>query len=196
MVKFVLIAGIFVTLIVSVECFKPQKVVFQDGGMDKKFVKTLDKESKEKYLAIVKNKNLTKAQAETQLDALVQTLTPEQKEKYNAMKQSRQEHMNKLKAKVAEMMPTLSQQTQKVIREIEATLDDKNLTCAETHERLQQLRKTSPKETQNELRKIFRSLKGGKKGSPQVEGRFDAQKNKFEVPFNNEFEGTIIDAAV
>uniref|UniRef100_A0A914Z8T4 SXP/RAL-2 family protein Ani s 5-like cation-binding domain-containing protein n=1 Tax=Panagrolaimus superbus TaxID=310955 RepID=A0A914Z8T4_9BILA len=172
-------------------------MMFKDGGgMDKKFVKTLDKEAKEKYLAIVKNKNLTKAQAETQLDAFVQTLTPEQKEKYNAMKESRQEHMNKLKAKVAEMMPTFSQQTQKVIREIEAILDDKNLTCAETRERLQQIRKTSPKETQNELRKIFRSLKGGKKGSAQVEGRFDAQKNKFEVPFNNEFEGTIVDTVV
>uniref|UniRef100_A0AC35FS93 SXP/RAL-2 family protein Ani s 5-like cation-binding domain-containing protein n=1 Tax=Panagrolaimus sp. PS1159 TaxID=55785 RepID=A0AC35FS93_9BILA len=197
MVKFFFIAAVFVVFIVSIEAFKPQKMIFKDGGMDKKFLKTLDKESKEKYLAIVKNKNLTKAQVETQLDALVATLTPEQKDKYNALKQSRQDHMNKLKAKVAEMMPTFSSETQKVIRELEAILEDKNLTCAETHERLQQIKNSSPKKTQNELRKIFRSLKGGKKGgsSPQ-EGRFDAQKNKVENPFNNEFEGTIVDAVL
>ena len=102
--------------------------------------------------------------------------------------------MNQLKAKVADMMPSFSAPTQKVVREIEEILDDKSLTCAEARERLHQIRKSSPKETQNELRKIFRSLKGGNKGGVRQEGRFDAQKNKFGTPFNTdgEFEGVIV----
>ena len=77
MVKALLIAASLVFIVVvSVEAFKPQKM-FKDGG-DKVFVKTLDKETREKYFSIIKNKSLTKAQVESQLDDLVRTLTPDQ----------------------------------------------------------------------------------------------------------------------
>ncbi|KAE9547363.1 hypothetical protein FO519_009425 [Halicephalobus sp. NKZ332] len=163
------------------------------GKMDKGFLKDLDSETRQKFLSIYKNKDLTKRQVEDQVEELVAGLPAEQKQKYQAFKQKKDQRIQEIKNKVASVLPTLSPEGQQLVKAVESIFENKDITLAQQREQLQEIRKNAPASAKQELKEIFKTFRGkfgkgkfGKNNMNKNKGNKEMPAPPLSEPFNQE----------
>uniref|UniRef100_A0A0N4ZXH9 DUF148 domain-containing protein n=1 Tax=Parastrongyloides trichosuri TaxID=131310 RepID=A0A0N4ZXH9_PARTI len=91
---------------------------------------------KQSFMDIMKNKDLTKADAQTQEDAWAASKNSTVQDLYNQFKTNKTAMMTQMKADIKSKTASLSSTAQQIVTDIEAIIDDQSITRAQEHEKI------------------------------------------------------------